>query len=232
VRQAGTVFAALLDLVVPGHCVGCGRAAAALCGGCAVPDPHPVPVPGLAAAAAARYEGPIRTALIAYKERGRRDLAGPLGVLLATAIPPVRPGTVLVPVPSTAAARRARGGDHVRRLATVAARRAGSIGVATPLSLSRAVEDSAGLDIASRAANLHHAMCASAPPAWARAAVIVDDIATTGTTVLEAARALRASGWQVDGAVVVAATPRRRPSAARPIRFGRICGRSSRSGLT
>lgn len=36
--------------------------------------------------AAGRYEGPVRAALLHYKERGRRDLAKPLGELLSRAV--------------------------------------------------------------------------------------------------------------------------------------------------
>jgi predicted amidophosphoribosyltransferase len=226
------VFADLLDLVLPGRCAGCGRPGVALCAECGAPAPADVPVAGLAAVAAARYEGPIRSALIAYKERGRRDLARPLGALLATVVPRLPgPGAVLVPVPSSAAARRIRGGDHVAPLARAA--RAGSVDRA--LRLVRAVRDSAGLDIESRSANLHHAMAAT-PPRCGGVAVIVDDIATTGATLLEAARALRFAGWTVHGAAVVAATPRRHPPHRDKLRDRYrppdLSGRSWPSGLT
>jgi predicted amidophosphoribosyltransferase len=52
-------------------------------------------------------------------------------------------------------------------------------------------------------------MAAHAPPPGT-AAVLVDDIVTTGVTVQESLRALRAAGWPVLGAAALAATPRRR----------------------
>ncbi|HEX3258624.1 MAG TPA: phosphoribosyltransferase family protein [Pseudonocardia sp.] len=70
---------------------------------------------------AGRYTGPLRTALLRYKERGRRDLAAPLARHLRPSLDAVlaeHPGpTWLVPAPSRPAAARARGGDHVARLA-------------------------------------------------------------------------------------------------------------------
>jgi predicted amidophosphoribosyltransferase len=229
------VFAELLDLVLPGRCAGCGRTGPALCADCGAVVPIDVPVTGLTVVAAARYEGAIRTALIAYKERGRRELARPLGALLELAVqqlPDVTGDAVtLVPVPSSSRARRARGGDHVVPLA----RAARCAPVERALRLVRRVQDSAGLDIAARAANLRDAM-AAAPSRSGRAAVIVDDITTTGASLAEAARALQAAGWAVAGAAVVAATPRRHPPRPRNLLAGYrppvLSGRSLPSGLT
>jgi predicted amidophosphoribosyltransferase len=117
----------------------------------------------------------------------------------------------------------------VLRLATVAARESGIGRVCTPLRLARAVRDSAGLDIAERAANLHLAMVARAPRRVSTA-LVVDDITTTGASLIEATRALRLAGWRVVGAAVVAATPRRRPLSARPVAV--TSSRSIHSGLT
>jgi predicted amidophosphoribosyltransferase len=196
------MLAALADLVLPVHCGGCGAPGVLLCRTCGVARPVRVALDGLPVVAAAPYADGLRAALIAYKERGRRDLARPLAALLAISLGLIDcPDARLVPVPSSAAARRERGGDHVVRLA----RRCGR--TSTPLRLGRSVRDSAGLDIAARAANLAGAMRADGPRGSPRA-VLVDDIVTTGATLLEAARALRAAGWTVPGAVVVAATAR------------------------
>jgi predicted amidophosphoribosyltransferase len=222
------VLADLVDLVLPRYCVGCGVAGAALCARCGAPDPVVVDLDGLTVRAAARYEAGLRAALIAYKERGRRDLARPLRALLATTLPDGHIAT-LVPVPSTATARRERGGDHVRRLVR---------GAVPALELTRAVRDSAGLDAAARAANLATAMRARPPRCPGRPAIVVDDIVTTGSTLREAARALRAAGWSVAGAAVVAATPRRVPDRSRQaqptpgIRTAAPPGTARRAGLT
>jgi predicted amidophosphoribosyltransferase len=211
VAEAGPVpgpFATVLaDLVLPRICIGCGRPGRSLCLRC---GPHRVlrlDVAGLPIVAAGAYEGTLRAALIAYKERGRRDLAGPLGELLAGAAA-CCPADVLVPVPSAARAARARGGDHVLRLARAAAR-CGAGRIATPLLLARPVQDSAGLGSRERARNLHGAMTASPPPRPGAGALVLDDIVTTGATLREAARALTAAGWTVRSAAVVAATERR-----------------------
>jgi predicted amidophosphoribosyltransferase len=212
------VLSDLVDLVLPRPCVGCGGPVGPFCARCRPGgEPRLVgagPVPTVAAAA---YEDAVRAAILAYKERGRRDLAGPLGELLAGALrhaqeaeaergPPLR--LRLVPVPSTRAAAAARGGDHVVRLARRAAVRSGIRVAPGTLTLVRTPRDSAGLGIAERAANLDHAMRA-APPVAGWGAVVVDDVVTTGATLAEARRALTSAGWPVVAAAVVAATPRR-----------------------
>ena len=171
------------------------------------------------------YDGALRRALIVYKERGRRDLGRPLGDLLAfgvrravgsAGVPPAR--VVLVPIPSARSATARRGGDHLLRLARRAAVGSGVRLARDVLQPTRAVLDSAGLGVAARAANRSGALRARAPAG--HTALLVDDIVTSGATLREAVRALRAAGWPVCGAAVVAATPRRGVAAplAAPMR--------------
>lgn len=217
------LLADLVDLVLPRRCVGCGGHGASLCQRCLPLGPMlRLRSGGVPVVAAGRYDAAVRRALLSYKERGRRDLATPLGALLAGAVRGLlgdatggrAPLVALVPVPSSPAAVAARGGDRVLRLARQAGAASGCP-VVPALRLCRTVADSAGLDVEGRAANLAGAMSARPSSRSARSAVIVDDIVTTGATVREAARALRVAGWSVCGAAVVAATERRHPFRAR-----------------
>jgi predicted amidophosphoribosyltransferase len=175
--------------------------------------------------AAGAYAGPVRPALNAFKERGRAELAEPLGAALALAVAAVAAGVpgrrrpvVLVPVPSSPAALRARGRDHVRELARIAVAELNTAGVAaTQVRLLRRrgrVRDSAGLSAAQRRANLVGTFLLVPVGAWPAPGaliVLVDDVVSSGATLTEAAAALTVDGRRGGPPVLaaaVAATPR------------------------
>ncbi|MEU8464833.1 phosphoribosyltransferase family protein [Streptomyces sp. NPDC029003] len=223
----------LAGLVLPSDCAGCGAARRVLCDGCrgalsggragrvrpAARRAGPVGLPVVVAGAA--YEGAVRAVVLAHKERGALPLAGPLGAALAAAV--LRADgegegggageLALVPVPSARPTLRARGHDPARRVALAAAARLRAGGVparvAPVLRLRRPVADQAGLGARERLENLAGALrvCAGGTRAVEGARiVVVDDVITTGATLAEAARALRAAGLRVRAAAVVAAS--------------------------
>ncbi len=122
---------------------------------------------------------------------------------------------MLVPVPSSRAALRSRGRDHVRELtgcAVTELRAAGLPATGSRLLRRRGrVRDSAGLSAVQRRANLAGTFrLAGAVPRGALL-VLVDDVVSSGATLTEAAAVLGAAMRPDDPpvvAAVVAATPR------------------------
>jgi len=248
----------LFDLVLPRECGGCGAPGSRWCPACAAslaraaprpwrPTPSPAGLP--LTVAALPYAGPVREAVVAFKDGGRHDLLAVLAPPLAAALgaglgelaglagataagpPPAshgqRPGrgregprAWVVPVPSSAAARRRRGGRPTYELARGATSLlpggTGQVAVVPALGMGRKVADQAGLDRARRATNLAAAM--TVPPRFQRSlagrpCLLVDDVITTGATLREAARALAEAGAGPVVAVTLAATTRRRGGA-------------------
>jgi predicted amidophosphoribosyltransferase len=219
------VLGPALDLLLPVACGGCGAASRPLCARCRAllgapvlvhPPCCPASPPVYALGA---YSGRLRSALLAYKERGRRELATPLGSALARGLQrlPALPalaagrGIWMVPVPSRSCAAARRGGQHMRLLADRAA--AALAGAGTPAAVAPALRmgwgtrDSVGLTPAQRRANLAGRVLVSRaglPPA-AVPVVLVDDVVTTGATAAACTAALLRTGVEVCAIVVLAA---------------------------
>lgn len=229
------VVTAALDLLLPQPCAGCGSPTGLLCQACeprlagparlSLPAPTP---PGLPPTwAVAPYAGPVRRLIVAHKERGLTALRRPLGAALARAVSAaadrsgVSPPVVLVPVPSSRASVRRRGRDPTLDLTREACatsgrpRRAGRrrlvpvphASCLEALEHTRRVADQAGLAAADRTTNLTGALRTLLDLEGAQV-ILVDDVITTGATLTEAARALRAAGAEVPAAAVIAATQR------------------------
>ncbi|HEV7208292.1 MAG TPA: phosphoribosyltransferase family protein [Mycobacteriales bacterium] len=216
------------------RCGGCGRPATPWCEACALRlaaaggwarlRPPPAGLPPVRVVG--QYSWTLRRAILAYKERGRRDLAGPLGVALGHAIrvaldtapEALRTGQeLIVPVPASAAGLQARGFAPVALLVQHAGHPQAAL-----LAWQRAAADQAGLGAAARAANLAGALGISAGSDAGQAAacgvVLVDDVVTTGATLGEAARVLHQAGIPLVGAAALAATrPRPLPHSTGPI---------------
>ncbi|WP_029149298.1 ComF family protein [Microbacterium indicum] len=204
-----SALAEAFALLLPVACGGCDAPGVALCPACRAalgPRVERADVAGLAVHAALRYEGVSAAAIRALKQRGRTDLARPLGRALRAALAAVgdgEHGLVAVVPPTSRAAMRRRG----YRVVDLLVRRAG-VRPARLLRYARRVGDQRALGRAERRRNVAGSMRATGAAEGARV-VLVDDVATTGSTLAEARRALEEAGAIVVGAAVVAATPRR-----------------------
>lgn len=223
--------AGLLDLLLPRECGGCGRTGTLWCRECAeLMRDHPVQLsprvdPGVPVWALGHYDGPRRRSVIEMKERGRRDLATPLGIAVAGALATlerwgelgtgIRDPIVLVPAPTRARAARSRGGDPVRRVAeSVREKRETGSAVARPirvcpiLRMTRGVRDSVGLSAADRVTNVNGRVSLDTTAISSMAQdcgiVVLDDVLTTGATAAESVRALSLSGIRTTLVLVLA----------------------------
>ena len=222
VRQA--VRAAVLDawaVLLPAECSGCGRPDRALCAACTAAlraEPRPSTRGELTVWSAVDYSDVTGRVLVGFKDGGRTDAAPALaaalrqavGAALAAADPAqTSGGVVLVTVPSSRRAWRARGFHPVDLLLG----RAGLRGSAL-LRPCAGVADQVGLGRQQRLDNRSGTLAATRPLDGSRI-VLVDDIVTTGATLLEARRALRQAGGEVIGAATVAETRRHHPDIHR-----------------
>ncbi|MDQ1122929.1 ComF family protein [Microbacterium trichothecenolyticum] len=196
-----------LTFWLPLSCAGCGALDDALCPGCrgalAGARVDRAIEPGLTVSCALEFSGVTARVIRALKEDGRtglaRDLAPALAAVLRSVTPP---GGLVVTVPSSATAFRRRGYRPVDLLV----RRAGW-SPERALRLRRAPGDQRGLGRAARRRNVGGAFVARGVNG--RAVVVVDDVVTTGATLAEAVRALRAAGAGPVWAVALAHTPLR-----------------------
>ncbi len=216
---AGLAGRTLLDTLYPLECVRCGRSGKAICEACADDLPELAPpfcqicaTPGDFARcqrcaesvrqfdgirAPFHYAGAVRQAILALKYGGIKAAAGQLGDLMAgylNANP--LPGDVLTAVPMHSRRRRERGYNQAELLAVGVARVGNLRYDAGLLTRTRQVEPQAGLDSADRrAVNVADSVAVCPGNDLKGAAVIlVDDVATTGSTLETCATALKGAG--------------------------------------
>ncbi|WP_037306585.1 ComF family protein [Amycolatopsis orientalis] len=211
-------MSALLDLLIPARCAACGAPGAPCCPTCqtawgSLSEITRAPTIGLVPVyALARYADEARRLILAYKERGRRDLAPSLGMAIGEALLQLpEPDCCLVPVPSRRHASRVRGGPHVQRMAEECAKYLAWHGkhatVAPVLRLKAGVRDAAGLSKTERVANLDGRIriAVGAAPPRGTPVILLDDVITTGATAAACARLLDASGIHVSAVIALAA---------------------------
>ena len=208
----------LLELVFPTRCLGCGcpgsvwcvqcdnsleRLHAPYCDRCGDPLPHrpaicrrcalsefSIPVRSFA-----RYHGPLARALVQLKYRPTRAMADVMGAWLhETVLQAGWEPEVVVPVPLGRGHLRMRGYNQV---ALIASSLAGNLGIQSrPTAIQRIREtpSQVGLDAAARRENVQGAFLARPQDVQNESVCLVDDLMTTGATLVACAEALRLAG--------------------------------------
>ncbi|MBA3366374.1 MAG: ComF family protein [Actinobacteria bacterium] len=204
----------MLDLLLPERCAVCGEAGDAVCprcwrqlprltgprcARCGAPTAWPVArcrecsgrrLAFASARAAVVYDPAVRSVVSAWKEQGRRTLAGLAAELVVEAVP--RPTVEAIAFVPPVYERALRRGHHpAERLARKLALR-WSLDLVRPLARAGAARPQRGLALAERRRNVAGAFRPSgeAPAAL----VLVDDVYTSGATASAVASALRRAG--------------------------------------
>lgn len=207
----------LLDLFLPSNCAECKTPPSVYCPDCLNRHsahtferfdlPSLTKISGLALT---YLDEKVSGAMSAFKEQNQFAIARSM----VDALLPANPfGSIddVVGAPSAKASFKKRGFVPAELVATRIARRWGLPRATSALRFVREVEDQASLSVDERRANLVNSMVA-APRLLGRRVLIVDDIVTTGSTMVEAARATVAAGATVVGFAALAETQKRHTS--------------------
>ncbi len=213
-RSAGT---ALLDLLFPPRCAGCGRIGTLFCLACQSKiEPIPAatcprcghPYAGAALCPECRrnpshldairstavFSGPLREAIHSFKYGNGQALAPLLGARLAqTWRDRGLAADLIVPVPLHAERLRERGYNQAALLARVLAPAAGVPLDEGIVMRQKATQQQALLNAVERRENVKDAFMCRGEVTGLRV-VLVDDVCTTGSTLEACAAALRAGG--------------------------------------
>jgi ComF family protein len=221
--QTRAFFTSLLDLVFPPRCISCRILGRRICDTCASRIPwidsgqcarcglpleagrfHAcIDSPLRFIRSAAVFSGPMRKALHALKYYSDRPLAEDL-VRLAHGhwTPPTWEFDCLVPVPLGPLRERARGYNQSRLLADALSRITGIPIAPNSLERVRETRTQVGLSLGARKENMANAFRASG--VGGRTVLLIDDVCTTGSTLLSCAAALLQAGCNEVGALTLA----------------------------
>lgn len=194
------MLARVLSLIAPPLCVACAAdagAGAPLCAECRAQmfagRAATVSVPGLAVWSRFAYDGPAGALVRELKFGGRIPIAQAMAAHVAADPPPLAAGSALVPVPLHPARRRRRGFNHALVFAQALAERTG-LAVDDCLLRDGDPRPQVGRGRRERTLALAGRVRAREGEGIPVAAVLVDDVVTTGATLAACAAALRAAG--------------------------------------
>ncbi len=205
-------LAEFVDLVLPTSCLYCRKLGAQICISCK-PEwmheraaPLELQLPGLSGVALTAFDGSAAALITAIKDHLQTSLLAPIGAAMGRVAAERYAdlsSVALLPVPSSRASVRRRGVNLGAMLAARVSKQSG-LPVSRGLKLMRDTADQRALGAEQRFANLHGSM--RFEPQGERGLVIIDDVTTTGATILEAFRAAADAGGQVLGFVAFAHT--------------------------
>ncbi len=218
--RPGALAHRFLESLAPSRCAGCGTPAPAACEGCVraielLPQPGAVRIGGVSLNAAFLYTSPVRELLQRGKYQDCRSALRVLALLAAERFTTLPVPAAVVPLPLGRVRRRVRGYNQAEIAAVVIANLLGA-SVQPWLRRLRETESQVGQSPASRRRNLAGAFAWVGPSSQAGEVWVVDDVITTGATMLAALGAARhTTDVALRGIALARAGDHLRPPASR-----------------
>lgn len=192
----GSIFcAACVASITPynaAHCWRCGLPAATLGGVCSACRTAQSPLDETFAAA--YFEGSLRRSVHAFKYQGTFAAGQPLADVMWHARPALESFDVLVPIPLHAERQAARGYNQAEVLASHLSAMSGKPMLTDGLFRMRSTRRQVGLNIGQRQRNVSQAFQADGSTVAGLRILLIDDVCTTGSTLIASAEALAAAG--------------------------------------
>lgn len=157
---------------------------------------------------ASNYTDTAKLILRSFKELGESELAGALGKAMVPLLGCFESSpAILVPIPSNRATLRERGYNPAELLAREISIRTNGLRWANLLMRTRHTNDQSRLSPEARFANQQGSMQARS---GSSEVLIIDDVVTTGSTLIEAKNVLTEAGYFVTGFITFAETEAKR----------------------
>ncbi len=200
------MFYSLKELLFPVRCFGCTALGIEICTTCRKfwnPHLYIQNIGNLTVYSAIRYTPVARSILLGAKENSYK-LADQLIIdallnCLKRLPSHILRDAILMPIPGSKRSIRKRGRDFLCEITTELGKRSG-LDVVSGMNVNRTLLDQSGLSAIDRKRNIQGAFNFDGPDIKGEI-LLVDDLVTTGATLLEAKRALNANGFSANRAI-------------------------------
>lgn len=201
----------LLDIFLPSKCLFCESLGGRICLTCETDiatDPRLVIRDGLVGFSATSYDDKAKSILRSYKELGESELAKFLSRAMIPLVPCFEQmPEILVPIPSNRSSVIERGFNPAELIAREISAGLSGVRWANLLGRIRETQDQSKLSPAERRINQSGSM---AGRVGSGKVLLIDDVVTTGATLLAAKETLEKSGYFVEGFITFAETEAKR----------------------
>ncbi|MGI6612197.1 MAG: ComF family protein [Candidatus Nanosyncoccaceae bacterium] len=205
----------VLKFIIPHHCCRCQKVGAALCQDCInYIIPRRKNDPKLTKCQESWLDwrcfgwrsGLLEKIVDDYKFNLKRELANPLAQLLASQLRDLTSeSVVVVPIPTTGKHNRQRGLDHMKLIGKELAKLLG--GTCEPILQRASQVSQRGLQRGARLKNAQTSFKVSQPLDEKKTYLVIDDVWTTGATIITATELLKKHGAKKVVAAVICRQP-------------------------